>query len=135
MSPKLLCHFHLTGARAQGHPVRVILVEIQLFPNVLILQALLQKTAQELDKIIAGTGRSKYSKEIRIGKVVNKYNMGKFIIFEGEGDTVAYTLNQDQIEQEASLDGCYVIFSDVMAEDMSSAQIVKNYKSLIGVKL
>jgi len=61
--------------------------------------------------------------------------MGKFIIFEGEGDTVAYTLNQDQIEQEASLDGCYVIFSDVMAEDMSSAQIVKNYKSLIGVKL
>ena len=44
-------------------------------------RTLLAKTQAELDKIIAGTKKTKYSKEIRAGKVVNKYKMGKFIYF------------------------------------------------------
>jgi len=97
-------------------------------------QALLKKTTQELDKIIASTKKSKYSKEMRIGKVIDKCSMGKFIIFERKDDTVTYTLDQAQIEQEEALDGCYVIYTDVAAEDMSAAEAVKSYKSLIQVE-
>ena len=97
-------------------------------------QALLKKTTEELDKIIAGTKKTKYSKEMRAGKAVNKYGMGKFIKFEGEGDKLTYSLDEAKIEQEASLDGCYVIYTDVSEEDMSATQAVENYKSLMKVE-
>jgi len=97
-------------------------------------RALLKKTAEELDRIVACTRKTKYSKEIRAGKVVNKYKMGKFIIFEGEGDNLQYTLNETKIEQEALLDGCYVIYTDASPEDLTAVETVESYKSLIKVE-
>ena len=60
--------------------------------------------------------------------------MGKFIIFEGSDDNLTYSLNRAKIEQEALLDGCYVIFTDVPAEDMAATEAVANYKSLMKVE-
>ena len=54
----------------------------------------------------------KIGKEMRAGKVVNKYKMGKFIIFEGEGEHLTYSLDESKIEQESRLDGCYVIYTE-----------------------
>ena len=96
--------------------------------------ALLKKTTDELDKIIACARKTKHSKEIRAGKVVGRYKMGKFIEFEGSGDGLTYEINQRKVEREASLDGCYVIYTDVAPETMSAIQTVKNYKSLIQVE-
>jgi hypothetical protein len=97
-------------------------------------QALLKKTTEVLDKIIACKRKTKYSKEIRAGKVVNKYKMGKFIVFEGSGDALTYSLNEAKMEQEASLDGCYIVYTDVSPEEMSSVETVQNYKSLMKVE-
>ena len=97
-------------------------------------QALLAKTTEELDKIVSCTKKTKYSKEIRVGKVVSKYNMGKFIIFEGEGDGLTYRLDGAKIAQEAALDGCYVVFTDVPPEDMTAIEAVENYKNLMRVE-
>jgi transposase len=97
-------------------------------------RALLNKTTDELDKIIASTRKTKYSKEVRAGKVVGKYKMGKFIVFHGSGDQLSYTLNDAKIEQEASLDGCYIIYTDVPADDMTAVETVEGYKSLMQVE-
>jgi len=97
-------------------------------------QCLLQKTTEELDKIIAGTKKTKHSKPVRAGKVVGKYKMGKFIIFEGSDDNITYRLDHDKIEQEACLDGCYIVFTDVPHEDMTAVEAVTNYKSLLQVE-
>jgi transposase len=97
-------------------------------------QALLKKTAEELDKIVASTRKTKYSKEVRAGKVVNKFKMGKFVIFEGEGDSLEYKLDEAKIAQEARLDGCYIVYTDVPPEDMSAVETVRNYKSLMRVE-
>jgi transposase len=97
-------------------------------------QALLKKTTTELDKIIAGTRKTKNSKEIRAGKVVCKYKMGKFIIFEGSGENLKYSLDYNKIEKEASLDGCYVIYTDVPSEEMTAIETVENYKRLMQVE-
>ncbi|MCL1816460.1 MAG: IS1634 family transposase [Clostridiales bacterium] len=103
-------------------------------------QALLKKTTEELDKIVAGTRKTKDSKEIRAGRVVNKFKMGKFIIFnkkddnDKKDDNLSYTLNEKKIEQESSLDGCYVIYTDVTPEDMTACEVVASYKSLIKVE-
>ena len=53
-------------------------------------KALLKKTSDELDKIVACTRKTKYSKEVRAGKVIVKFKMGKFIIFGGEFTTARH---------------------------------------------
>jgi transposase len=97
-------------------------------------QKLLNATTDSLDKIIMCTRKTKYSKEMRAGKAVNKYKMSKFIVFEGSGNNLSYTVNQEKVEQEASLDGCYVVYTDVPPDIMSAVQTVENYKSLIQVE-
>ena len=96
--------------------------------------ALLKKTTDELGKMIASTKKTKYSKEMRAGKAVARYKMGKFIDFEGSGDGLTYTINQVKLEREASLDGCYVVYTDVSSESMTAVQAVENYKSLMHVE-
>ena len=95
---------------------------------------LLKKTTDELDKIIVCAKKTKYSKEMRAGKAVSKYKMGKFIDFEGSGDGLTYAINQEKIEREANLDGCYVVYTDVPSETMTAVQTVENYKSLMHVE-
>ena len=95
---------------------------------------LLKITTDELDKIVVSTRKTKYSKEIRVGKILNKYKMGKFIIFEGEGKNLKYKIDEAKIEEEASLDGCYIIYTDVLAEDMNAVEVVENYKNLMKVE-
>jgi transposase len=97
-------------------------------------QALLKKTMEALDEVIASTRKTKNSKEVRAGKVVNKYKMGKFILFEGEGAGLTYRLDGSKIEREARLDGCYIIFTDVTPTDMTTVEIVENYKRLMLVE-
>ena len=53
---------------------------------------LLQKTTDELDKIIKSTKKGKYSKSVRAGKVMNKFKMGKFITFEGTDENLTYRI-------------------------------------------
>jgi len=97
-------------------------------------QVLLKKTCEELDKIIKCTRKTKYTKEMRAGKAVNACKMGKFIVFEGSGEDLKYTVNQEKVAQEAMWDGCYIIYTDVPKEDMTAVETVKNYKNLINVE-
>ena len=97
-------------------------------------QTLIKKTTDELDKIIASTRKTKNSKAVRAGRAVDKYKMAKFIIFEGSDDNLSYKLDKSRIEREALLDGCYVVFTDVSADDLTSVETVKSYKDLIKVE-
>ena len=97
-------------------------------------EALLKKTTDELDKIVSSTRKTKYSKEIRAGKILNKYKMSKFIIFEGAGDDLTYRIDKAKYEEDACLDGCYIIYTDVLAEDMNAMEVVENYKNLMRVE-
>lgn len=56
------------------------------------------------------------------------------IIFEGTDKDLTYRLDEAKIEQEAALDGCYIVFTDVLPGDISSIEAVKSYKSLIQVE-
>ena len=97
-------------------------------------QRLIQKTTEELDKIIASTRKTKNSKAVRAGRIVNNYKMAKFIIFEGSDDNLTYRLDKAKIELESRLDGCYVVFTDVPADNLSAFEAVKSYKDLIKVE-
>jgi transposase len=101
---------------------------------------LLAATEKELDKIAAATCRpkrplrGKQNIGLRVGKVLNHYKMGKHFQVHIEEDTFSYQRKQTNIEKEESLDGIYVIRTNVPAEVFSSEQAVRNYKSLSGVE-
>jgi len=99
-----------------------------------IRKRLIELTCIELDKIISSTRKTKYSKSVRAGRVIDKFKMGKFIIIEGSDSNMSYRIDSDKIDKEEALDGCYIVVTDVSSADMTALETVKNYKSLIKVE-
>ena len=101
---------------------------------------LLQATERELEKIAAATRRPKRAlrgKEriaLRVGRVVGRFKMGKHFLLEIAEDAFGYARNAAHIQQEAALDGIYVIRTSVSEERLGSEATVAAYKSLSGVE-
>jgi transposase len=76
----------------------------------------------------------------RVGRVLQKYKMGKFIDWhveaakDGElkssGHNLVWTLDTEKISREQKLDGCYVIRTNLPQETMGAEKVVETYKSL-----
>lgn len=98
-------------------------------------QTLLLKTEQELEKIVALKRPSNDSKTgIRVGKIINKFKVGKLFLVEINDGKVTWKRNEAKIKEEEALDGLYVIFTDVHEDDMAILEVVKTYRKLIGVE-
>jgi Transposase DDE domain len=101
---------------------------------------LLTATEKELEKIVVATRRKKRALRgksnigVRVGKVLNRYKMGKHFQIHIEENTFSYQRKQANIEKEESLDGIYVVRTNVPADVFSSEQAVRSYKSLSGVE-
>ena len=99
---------------------------------------LIAATTAELDKVaamVAGgrlQGRAKIG--VRIGKVVNKYKVGKHFDLAIDDASFSYRLKAEQIAAEAALDGLYVIRTSVAERDMSAGAAVLNYKRLAEIE-
>ena len=101
-------------------------------------EALLEATEQELEKIRARVengsvwGRDKIG--VRVGKVVNKYKVGKHFALSIKDDDFEFKRLEEQISAERALDGIYVIRTSVAKKQMSSAEAVRSYKALAQVE-
>lgn len=103
-------------------------------------EKLLQETEKELEKISSATLREKRALKgadkigIRVGKVINKYKVGKFFNLEIGETSFSYSRQEDNLKVEKSLDGLYVIRTSVESEILSAPSTVKAYKSLSQVE-
>jgi len=71
---------------------------------------------------------------LKVGKVLGHYKMGKHFQYTiGEG-TFAWSRREESIQQEARLDGIYVLRTSEAAERLSSEDTVRTYKSLSQVE-
>jgi transposase len=101
-------------------------------------QALLTATEQELRKVKTRiengslAGRDKIG--VRVGKVVNKYKVGKHFALTIEESGFTFERLEKQITAEAALDGLYVIRTSVPKKQMTSAEAVRSYKALAEVE-
>lgn len=101
-------------------------------------QALLEATSTELEKVramVAGKklrGRAKIG--LRTGRVVNTYKVAKHFDLQIEDDHLLFEIRQRQVEQEAALDGIYVLRTPVAAQSMEAPQVVRTYKALAHVE-
>lgn len=66
----------------------------------------------------------------RVGRVLQRYKMGKFIHWSVKEGKLEWQFDQEKIAAEERFDGCYVVSSDVPPEQMAKAQVVASYKRL-----
>jgi len=107
-------------------------------------QRLLDLTTKTLAEIAAYKRATTVEKlGARVGKVLAKYKMGKFIQWAIEADPqqetscahrLTWSINAEKVEQERRFDGCYVITSDVDQAQMKTLDVVRAYKSLTFVE-
>lgn len=71
---------------------------------------------------------------VAVGKVINKYKVGKHIDYQITNTSLAIERNQDQIDAEAALDGIYVLRTSVPADTLATAGVVLGYKNLAHVE-
>jgi transposase len=101
---------------------------------------LLAATEKQLEKIAAASKRAqrplrgKHNIGLRVGKILNRYKMGKHFLLRIEEDSFHYERKTASIEREESLEGIYIIRTSVKKEALSSQQVVASYKNLSGVE-
>ena len=79
---------------------------------------------------LAGAGKI----GVAAGKVINKYKTGKHFDVAITDDSITITRRQAQIEEEAALDGIYVIRTPVPADQLDAPAVVTAYKNLSRVE-
>lgn len=98
-------------------------------------QLLIAKTEDALGKIAALKKRSDDATAgIRVGKIINKYSVGKLLSVEIKDGKVTWERNEHKIKEAEALDGLYVIYTDVKEEEMNISEVVQTYRKLIGVE-
>ncbi len=101
-------------------------------------RALLEATQRELEKVRAQVTRGRLKGQaaigVRVGRVLNKYKVGKHFALDITEKRFDFHLLQEQIAAEAALDGIYVIRTCVPKKHMSAADAVRNYKALADVE-
>ncbi|MGD2114736.1 MAG: transposase [Acidobacteriota bacterium] len=74
--------------------------------------------------------RGKDAIGLRVGKVRDKFKVGKHFVLEITETRFSYRRDEDKIAQEAALDGIYVVRTSVPETAMSAEQVVGAYKGL-----
>jgi transposase len=101
---------------------------------------LLQGTEKELNKIVAATQREKRRLKgkgeigLSVGKVLNRYKVGKHFKLEITEEAFSYQRTTEKIVAEAALDGVYVIRTSVPADTLNAEETVRRYKDLSAVE-
>jgi transposase len=99
---------------------------------------LIAATVTELDKLAARVASGKLTGQdnigVAVGRVVNKYKIGKHIILDIADTALNYRHDLEKIQTEADLDGIYVIRTSLTAETLDAPGVITAYKNLARVE-
>ena len=99
-------------------------------------QELLAATERELEKVAVATRRErrplrgKDAIGVRVGKVINRYRMAKHFVTTITEEAFTYGRDLEKIAAEETLDGIYVVRSNVDPDRLDAAETVRAYKNL-----
>ena len=71
---------------------------------------------------------------LEVGKIINRKKMAKHYITTITEDSFVFERNEQNIAQEAALDGIYVVRTSLEEERMGDAEVVEHYKKLAAVE-
>jgi transposase len=91
----------------------------------------LEATREQLEKTASSKRKAKAEKiGARVGRVLQRFKMGKFVDWSVQKGKLRWSFKEEAIAAEERFDGCYVIVSDVPAEQMARTEVVVSYKKL-----
>src|ERR687895_2230893 len=97
-------------------------------------EALLEATEQQLSEIQQRVEQGTLSGQAEIGLAVgavwNRWRVKKHFELQITDTRFSFRRRQRQIEQEAALDGIYVLRTSVSAETLAAPEVVRSYKQL-----
>jgi transposase len=101
-------------------------------------RSMLEATVKELKKVkeMVERGRLKGKEAIgvRVGRVINKYQMAKHFVLEIEDEAFEFHIDEEKVTVEAALDGIYVLRTSLGQERVSADETVRQYKNLSQVE-
>jgi hypothetical protein len=101
-------------------------------------RALLEATQKELEKVRASVAAGRLSGQdkigVRVGRVLNKYKVAKHFSLAIEDRSFEFNILEEKVSAEATLDGLYVLRTNVPKPQMSSDDVVRHYKGLCEVE-
>ena len=103
-------------------------------------EELLAATEKELERVAAEVKRRTRTPltadqiGLKVGRVLNRYKVGKHFATEMGDGVFAWSRREESIQREADLDGLYVIRSSEKKASLSAADTVRCYKSLAQVE-
>jgi len=103
-------------------------------------EALLKATESQFERIAREVARrtnkplKKDAIGVKVGRVLNKHKVGKHFTLTIQDGRFQWERRQDAIDEEAVLDGIYVIRPSEAAEDLSAENAVRSYKRLADVE-
>lgn len=101
-------------------------------------EELLASTERDLERIRAQVEAGKLRTEkaigLRVGRVIDRFKMAKHFGLHIEPGHFRFERHQQQIAQEAALDGFYVLRTNVSATQLDTVAVVRSYKSLSQVE-
>ena len=95
-----------------------------------LLQATEAALAPIKQRVEAGTLRGAAAIALVVGQVINKRKVKKHFQLVIEDNRFAYSRNQAQIDQEAALDGFYVLRTNLAEQTLTAPDLVRSYKQL-----
>jgi transposase len=101
---------------------------------------LLAATEKLLEKVRLATSRAKRPFKgkdkigVRVGKIINRYKVGKHFTTQIEERSFRFQRDQEKIDKEAALDGFYVVRTSVGHEHLDQNSVVRAYKDLSKVE-
>jgi transposase len=97
-------------------------------------EALLEATERALRETQARVEQGTLAGEAEIGLAVgavwNRWRVKKHFQLEISDTSLSFRRKQEQIDQEAALDGIYVLRTSVSDSELESAEVVRSYKQL-----
>lgn len=87
----------------------------------------LEKVRQRIER---GRLHGKDNIGVRVGKVVNKYKVGKHYKLDIHDDSFGFEIDQEKVAAEAALDGIYVVRTSLSEQRISADDTVRSYKLL-----
>ena len=100
----------------------------------------MRQTEKQLSAIVAATQREKRPLKgadaigVRVGKVLNKFKVGKFFDYEITQKSFSYSRKRSAIAEAEALDGVYILRTSVKEETLDAPSTVRAYKSLSQVE-
>jgi transposase len=99
---------------------------------------LIAATDTQLDKIAARVAGGKLTGQddigVAIGKIINKYKVGKHFILDITDTSLSYRHDPEKIRVESDLDGIYVIRTSLTTKTLDAPGVITAYKNLAHVE-